>query len=120
MSVAQVVTVVVVGVIIVVATAIYRAWRAARAVAAAGPCALFAPAGIIAMFPDECLGTCPARASCTAAGKRPYLIFWTQDVGPCTCPPPPPPPPAIPPPGPRTAGGSGDTVPVDHSSRTNR
>lgn len=122
MDVVQLVVITVVGVVIVVAIAIYRAWRAARAAAAAAPCALFAPAGIISMFPDECLGTCPGAAPCTRAGTRPYLIFWKQDVGPCTCPlrPAAPPPAAVPPPGSRTAGGSGDIAPVNPRSRTNR
>jgi hypothetical protein len=103
MDLTEVVVAVSGGVIIVVAIGIYRAWKKARAAALAAPCALFAPSGIIGMFPDECLGACGGRARCTAAGTRPYFIFWTQDIGPCTCPPLPP----LAPLGPKTAGGSG-------------
>lgn len=108
------------GAIIIVSLAIYRAWRRARAAALAAGCALFTPSGIIGMFPDECLGTCKrAGTTCTAAGTRSYLIFWKQDIGPCTCVAPPPPPPP-PPPGRQGTGGPDGVAPVDHNSRTTR
>src|SRR5215471_21230331 len=114
----QIVVGVGVGVVIIVSIAIYIAWRRARAAAAAGLCALFTPSGIIGMFPDECLGTCPGGKPCTPAGTRPYFIFWKQDAGPCTCPRVPPPVrTGVTPPGTGTAGGSGEVGPVQSGSR---
>ena len=68
-----------VAIVLVVATNLFTAWQKGRAAALATPCALFTPA----VFPDECLGTCPAGV-CTATATRRYFILWRQDAA-CAC-----------------------------------